>query len=120
MTAAKPGKPAKIKLKVKTKGAKGARKAKKAGKADNTLDGIAKVIDHPLVGEILAAGALAAMAAVAEHQLAGKKGAGATSSKLVKAAGKAAAAAIGARLMSELGPIRDAAAKAAKNAAKNA
>ena len=82
-------------------------------KAEKAIDGLSKVIDHPLVSEILAAGALAAVAAVAEHQL-GNTNKTASSSKLIQAAGKAAAAAIGARLMNEVGAIRDAATKAAR------
>ena len=79
----------------------------------NNPERLSKVIDHPLVSEILAAGALAAVAAVAEHQL-GNTNKTASSSKLIQAAGKAAAAAIGARLMNEVGAIRDAATKAAR------
>jgi hypothetical protein len=74
-------------------------KAKKAGKKpkSNASDTLWKLAEHPLIGELLAVGATAAVAALAE-QGSGKKH---RSSKTVKAAGKAAAAAIGARLISE-------------------
>jgi hypothetical protein len=75
--------------------------SKKAGgrsKAKDAADALWKLAEHPLVGELLAIGATAAVAAIAEGSGKGKKKA---SSKAVKAAGKAAAAAIGARLISE-------------------
>lgn len=69
------------------------------GKHHGGLDALAKLAEHPLVGDLLAVGALAAVAAIAES---GKSGsAGAKSATAAKAAGKAAAAAIGARLMKE-------------------
>ena len=76
---------------IKKKG--GARKA-----AGSAADALWKLVDHPLMAELLAVGAGAAVAALAEDGLSGKKKA---SSKAVKAAGSAAAAAIGARLISE-------------------
>lgn len=64
------------------------------------LDAIARLIDHPLFGDLIAVGALAAVAAIAE---AGKNDSAAVkSSKAVKSAGKAAAAAIGVRLLKEV------------------
>ncbi|MDP9422683.1 MAG: hypothetical protein M3Q19_07605 [Pseudomonadota bacterium] len=67
-------------------------------KARDAADALWKLAEHPLVSELLAIGATAAVAAIAEGSGKGKKKA---SSKAVKAAGKAAAAAIGARLISE-------------------
>lgn len=77
--------------------------AKKAGKKKSKADGkgvevLWKLAEHPLVGELLAIGATAAVAAIAEGSGTGKKH---RSSAAVKQAGKAAAAAIGARLISE-------------------
>ena len=63
------------------------------------LDAIARLIDHPLFGDLIAVGALAAVAAIAE---AGKNDSAVKSSKAVKSAGKAAAAAIGVRLLKEV------------------
>jgi hypothetical protein len=63
------------------------------------LEALSRLADHPLVSELLAAGALAAVAAVAE---AGARDPGAVkSADSAKKAGKAAAAAIGARLLRE-------------------
>jgi len=56
-----------------------------------------------LVGELLAIGATAAVAAIAEGSATGKKH---RSSAAVKQAGKAAAAAIGARLISEFADVK--------------
>ena len=80
----------------------GAGKARKASKK-SAADAIARLADHPLVTELLAAGAMAAVTAIADHRLAQKAGANSKSDgKALKAAGKAAAAAIGARLLSEI------------------
>lgn len=98
-TAAKP--------KAKKKAAKAAKvdskipvKARaKGGKKGNAADALRKIADHPLVSELIAIGATAAVAAIAQQGLGkGKKN---SNSKTVKEAGKAAAAAIGARLISE-------------------
>ena len=73
------------------------------------FDGIAKLIDHPLVADLLAVGAMAAVAAIADHSVKTRTGeAEAGSSKAVKAAGMAAAAAIGKRLMTEVKEVRKA------------
>ena len=61
-----------------------------------------------------AAGAIAAVTAIAEHQLG--KGKSQSSSRMVKSAGKAAAAAMGKKLMGNFGDITSAAADAAKKA----
>lgn len=99
--------------KAKAKSEKKARKATTGSARQTALDGLAKLADHPLVADLLAAGALAAVAAIAEHQVGDKKTA---SAKMVKNAGKAAAAAMGKKLMGDFGAIRDAATSAAKKA----
>ncbi len=74
---------------------------KKAGKKKSDgkgVDVLWKLAEHPLVGELLALGATAAVAAIAQSSGKDKKH---HSSRAVKDAGKAAAAAIGARLISE-------------------
>lgn len=84
------------------KGKKG-KKADGEGKSEKQhggLDGLLKIAEHPLVADLIAVGALAAVAAIAE---AGKDDPAAVkSSRAVKSAGKAAAAAIGARLLKEV------------------
>ena len=82
---------------------KAAKKAKVKAKAKDAADALWKLAEHPLVGELLAVGASAAVVALAEGGLSGKKKA---SSKAVKDAGKAAAAAIGARLISEFAEVK--------------
>ena len=91
---------------------KGEKKARKPG-AQSGIDVLAKLADHPLVTDLLAVGAMAAVAAIADYGVAKKTGAAADGSrKAVKAAGKAAAAAIGQRLLKEVDGLRS---KAAKN-----
>jgi hypothetical protein len=75
---------------------------------------ITKLIDHPLVADLLAVGAMAAVAAIADHSVKTRTGeTEAGSSKAVKAAGKAAATAIGKRLMTEVDAVRRASKPAA-------
>ena len=83
----------------------------KARKHDG-FDGLAKLVDHPLVADLLAAGAIAAVAAIAEHKMGNSE----SSSKMIKSVGKAAAAAMGKRLMGDLGAVTGAAVDAAKKA----
>jgi hypothetical protein len=78
---------------------KKAKKAKADGKGSG-LDSLLKLADHPLVGDLIAVGALAAVAAIAGS---GKDDpAKVKSANAAKAAGQAAAAAIGARLLKEV------------------
>ena len=87
--------------------AKGGAKKKSKIKVeiDHGVEALARLADHPLIGDLLAIGAMAAVAAIADHGVKAKNGASASdgSRKAVKAAGKAAAAAIGARLLKEVG-----------------
>lgn len=83
---------------VKTQKAK--KSDKKFKKDHGGLESLAKVLDHPLVGDLLAVGALAAVAAIAESGA--NDPAKVKSTAAVKTAGKAAAAAIGARLLKEM------------------
>ena len=77
-----------------------------------------KLLQSPLVAELVAVAATAALAALAEHGFTGTAGSrSGRAGKAVKAAGKAAAAAVGRRLGNELDEIRQAA-KAAKGGAK--
>ena len=90
-----------VTLKAAPKGAKKDKPGKKS-KADKGADVLWKLAEHPLVGELLAIGATAAVAAIAE----GSKDKRHRSSAAVKQAGKAAAAAIGARLISEFTDVK--------------
>ena len=109
----KPAPSVTVRVKTKSKGEKKARKAAPSSDRRSAFESLAKLADHPMVADLLAAGAVAAVAAIAEQQLGKDRPA---SSKMVKSAGKAAAAAIGKKLMSEFGAIKDAAASAAKKA----
>ena len=102
----------KVKAKKDGKGAKTGEKSERKSKKQEGFEGLAKLVDHPLVADLLAAGAIAAVAAIAEH----KMGKTESSSKMVKSIGKAAAAAMGKRLMGDLGAITTAATDAAKKA----
>jgi len=71
-----------------------------------------KLLQSPLVADLLAVAATAALAALAEHGFNSRSGddaaRGKRAGKAVKEAGKAAAAAIGRRLSTELEEIREA------------
>ena len=67
---------------------------------------IAELFDHPLVADLLAVGATAALAAIAESRFSRRDDVGKKSSRALKAAAKAAAAAMGRRLSTEVGEIR--------------
>jgi hypothetical protein len=76
------------------------------------------LLQSPLVAELLAVAATAALAALAQHGF-NRSGAGGDkrrSGGAVREAGKAAAAAIGQRLANEVGEIRDAARRAKQSA----
>jgi hypothetical protein len=94
----------------------GKRKAK-TGRSGNGpgLESLGRLIEHPLVVELLSVGAIAAVAAIADHNVKTRTGEGEKGSgKALKAAGKAAADAIGKRLSAEVDEIRKAAKKAGK------
>jgi hypothetical protein len=80
-------------------------------------DAFIKLLQSPLVAELVAVAATAALAALAEHGFTSGDTRGKRAGKAVKEAGKAAAAAVGRRLSNELEEIR-AAAKESKAGAK--
>ena len=75
----------------------------------NGVDTLLKLLESPLVADLLAVGATAALAAITESRHSRQSGADSGSSKTVKAAGKAAAAAIGRRIATEFEEIKKAA-----------
>ena len=105
------------KPKAKTAARKTARGAgadrRKSGRRSSDMtaaDALIKLIQSPLVADLLAVGASAALAAVASSSL--RKGNdGRKSSSALKAAAKAAAAAMGQKLSSEVEEIRNASKK---------
>jgi hypothetical protein len=92
-------------------------KSKKKGKASNTssFDALARLVEHPIVADLIAIGATAAVTAIASGM---SSKSGKTSGKAVKDAGKAAATAIGQRLMTEFQAVKTSAAEAKKKAPK--
>ena len=82
---------------------------RKSGRRSSDMtaaDALIKLIQSPLVADLLAVGATAALAAIASSSL--RKGDdGRRSSSTLKAAGKAAAAAMGQRLSTEVEEIRN-------------
>lgn len=83
---------------------------------DGVGDAFIKLLQSPLVAELVAVAATAALASLAENGFTsgGEASRGKRAGKAVKTAGKAAAAAVGRRLGSEIDEIR----KAAKGGAK--
>lgn len=89
----------------------------KQGGGFDASDAFIKLLQSPLAAELVAVAATAALAALAEHGFtSGGDGRGKRAGKAVKEAGKAAAAAVGRRLGTELDEIRKAA--TAKGGAK--
>lgn len=77
----------------------------------SAAEALVKLIESPLVAELLAVGATAALAAIAAEGF-GRRSEGNRPTRALKAAGKAAAAAMGKRLGTEIDEIRKAADKA--------
>lgn len=75
----------------------------------NAADALLKIIESPLVIDLLAVGATAALAAITESRSGRKSDPGYKNSRALKAAGKAAAAAMGRRVATEFEEIKTAA-----------
>ena len=91
-----------------------------SGSQDSMGDAFIKLLQSPLVAELVAVAATAALASLAEQGFSTRGGAGgrgARAGNAVKAAGKAAAAAVGRRLGTEIDEIRKAS-KGSKAGAK--
>ena len=88
-------------------------KTRTSSKAGNAADALLKLAEHPIVADLIAVGATAAVAAIVKSKgdQSGKSG----STRAVKEAGKAAAAAIGARLVDEFKAVKESAEKSAKS-----
>lgn len=92
-----------------------------AGSQDSMGEAFIKLLQSPLVADLVAVAATAALASLAEHGFTSRSGDESSrrnrAGKAVKAAGKAAAAAVGRRLSNEIDEIRKAA-KDSKGGAK--
>ena len=88
----------------------GGRSGGSGGTQDTMGEAFIKLLQSPLVADLVAVAATAALAALAEHGFS-SRGAGESrrAGRAVKAAGKAAAAAVGRRLTTEIEEIRAAA-----------
>jgi len=93
-------------------------KAQSEGTQADIVDALIKLLQSPLVIDLLAVGATAALAAITETRSSRTQGAVGNSKKTLKAAGKAAAAAVGRRIQSEFEEITAASKRAAKGGAK--
>jgi hypothetical protein len=76
------------------------------------VDALIKLLQSPLVIDLLAVGATAALAAITETRSSRAQGVVGNSKKTLKAAGKAAAAAVGRRIATEFDEIREASRRA--------
>lgn len=112
-------KPTASKPKARAGTAPGAKRGgtKRASSGPGAADAFVNLLQSPLVADLVAVAATAALAALAEHGFNSGGGAKKTAGKAVKEAGKAAAAAVGRRLGTEVDAIRESAkAKKAKRA----
>jgi hypothetical protein len=75
------------------------------GSQSDIVDALIKLLQSPLVIDLLAVGATAALAAITESRSSRTQNVAGNSKKTLKAAGKAAAAAVGRRLQSEFEEI---------------
>jgi hypothetical protein len=111
----------------KEKGGSTAVTAKRTGGRKSDAQGVTgeafiKLLQSPLVADLLTVGATAALAALAEHGFSSTgagtetRARGQRAGKAVKEAGKAAAAAIGRRLSNEVEEIRNASKRAKEGA----
>ena len=93
-------------------GGSGGRSSSSSSSGGTAGEAFIKLLQSPLVADLLAVAATAALAALAEHGFSSRGGddavRGKRAGKAVKEAGKAAAAAIGRRLSTELEEIREA------------
>jgi hypothetical protein len=87
-------------------------RSRSGGRSDQDAmgDAFIKLLQSPLVADLVAVAATAALAALAEHGFSsrGASGTGHRAGRAVKEAGKAAAAAVGRRLTTEVEEIRKA------------
>ena len=112
-------KPSARKPAAKKKPAKSVRSAKSAGGGSKSGpgagDALVNLLQSPLVADLIAVAATAAIGALAEKRFGGDRDNRKSSGNAVKAAGVAAAAAIGRRLTEEVDAIR----KSTKDAKKS-
>lgn len=105
-------KAAKKKTPAKTAGSgnrRGSSNRSRGAKSGNTAaDALLKLLQSPLVADLLAVGATAALAALTEHRYSSRTGAGAGAKRALKGAVTAAATAMGRRIATEFTEIKKA------------
>jgi hypothetical protein len=79
--------------------------ARSDGSQTDIVDALIKLLQSPLVIDLLAVGATAALAAITETRSSRTQGVAGNSKRTLKAAGKAAAAAVGRRIQNEFEEI---------------
>ena len=85
------------------------------GVQSDMVDALIKLLQSPLVIDLLAVGATAALAAITESRSSRVEGSTGNNKRTLKAAGKAAAAAVGRRIASEFDEIREASKRAGED-----
>lgn len=88
------------------------------GSQPDIVDALIKLLQSPLVIDLLAVGATAALAAITESRSSRTQGVVGNSKKTLKAAGKAAAAAVGRRIQNEFEEITAVSKRSAKGDAR--
>ena len=90
-------------------------KSRSSSSQSDPVDALIKLLQSPLVIDLLAVGATAALAAITESRSNRTQGVAGGNKKTLKAAGKAAAAAVGRRLATEFDEIKEASKKAGES-----
>jgi hypothetical protein len=109
-TGTRAGTTSKARAKPRTAVARRATSSGGSSSSEGVGDAFIKLLQSPLAAELVAVAATAALAALAEHGFSsGGNSRGKRAGKAVKEAGKAAAAAVGRRLKTEVDEIRKAA-----------
>jgi hypothetical protein len=93
-------------------------RAQSEGGQTDLVDALIKLLQSPLVIDLLAVGATAALAAITEQRSSRAQGVAGNSKKALKAAGKAAAGAVGRRIQNEFEEITAASKRSAEGKAK--
>ena len=83
-------------------------RSRSSGSDSTAADALLKLLESPLVADLLAVGATAALAALAEHRYSSRSGEGAGAKRALKGAVTAAAAAMGRRIATEFDEIKKA------------
>jgi len=104
-----------VKSSSKSSGGENSSRGRSSESGFDPVDAFIKLLQSPLVVDLLAVGATAALAAITEHRSSRTQGAISNPKRAVKDAGKAAAAAIGRRLKNEFEEVRSASKRAGED-----